>query len=145
MSISHEKLLLLKNATVNWNFGFDDVCKEKHVIVAYNNYPGTFEISTITGQVQEYKVAPYLRYWPMAWQWEIQVAFFGTNNIKPIWLNNHFTWGTLNYTTGQWSGAVGMIQRDDADYAMPSLALLVHIAGVRWQPSLQHITSQCTG
>ena len=109
---------MLKNATVNWNLGFDDVCQEKHVVVAYNNYPGTFEISDITGEMEEYKVTPFLKYYPMAWQWEIQVAFFGTNNIKPIWLNNYYTWGSLNYTTGQWSGATGMIQKDEADYAI---------------------------
>ena len=32
--------------------------------------------------------------------------------------NANRNWGTLNYTTGQWSGAVGMIQRDEADYAI---------------------------
>ena len=54
----------------------------------------------------------------MVLEWETQKAFFETNNIKPIWLNANYTWGTLNYTTGQWSGAVGMIQRDEADYAI---------------------------
>ena len=45
MSVSHERLLLLKNATVNSNLGFNDVCNEKHVFVAYNNLPGVFEVS----------------------------------------------------------------------------------------------------
>ena len=40
-SVLHERLLLLKNATVNTNLGFDDVCKEKHAYVAYNNEPWT--------------------------------------------------------------------------------------------------------
>ena len=35
-----------------------------------------------------------------------------------MWLNANYTWGTVNYTTGQWTGAVGMIQRDEADYAI---------------------------
>ena len=43
MSVSHKRLLLLKNATVNWNLGFDNVCKEKHAIVAYNNEYETFD------------------------------------------------------------------------------------------------------
>ena len=118
MSVSHEKLLLLKNATVNWNLGFDNVCKEKHVIVAYNNEAEEFEVSNITGEMVEYPVAPYITHHQIAWEWEIQAAFFKTNNIQPIWLNANYTWGTLNYTTGQWSGAVGMIQRDEADYAI---------------------------
>ena len=45
MSVSHERLLLLKNSTVNRNLGFNDVCNEKHVIVAYNNLPQVFEVS----------------------------------------------------------------------------------------------------
>ena len=109
---------MLKNATVNWNLGFDNVCKEKHVIVAYNNEAEEFEVSNITGEMVEYPVAPYKTYQQIAWEWEIQAAFFKTNNIQPIWLNANYTWGTLNYTTGQWSGAVGMIQRDEADYAI---------------------------
>ena len=36
MSVYHEGLLLLKNATVNRNLGFDDVCVEKKVYVGYN-------------------------------------------------------------------------------------------------------------
>ena len=47
MSVSHKGLLLLKNATVNRNLGFDDVCKEKHSIVAYNNEWDGFEVSNM--------------------------------------------------------------------------------------------------
>ena len=118
MSVSHERLLLLKNATVSWNLGFNDVCKEKHVYVAYNNEDCCFEVSNITGEMVEYPVEPYVTYQNIALEWEIQAAFFETNNIEPIWLNANYTWGTLNYTTDQWSGAVGMIQRDEVDYAI---------------------------
>ena len=118
MSLSHKGLLLLKNATVNWNLGFNGVCKEKHVYVAYNNEEGIFVVSNITGKMVEYLVAPYVGSINIAYEWEIQKAFFETNNIKPNWCNANYTWGTLNYTTGQWSGAVGMIQRDEADYAI---------------------------
>ena len=118
MSVSHEELLLLKNATVNRNLNFDDVCKEKHVHVAYNNEGRVFEVSNITGEMVEYPVVNLVGYVPLAYEWEIQAAFFETYNIKPNWCNANYTWGTLNYTTGQWSGAVGMIQRDEADYAI---------------------------
>ena len=48
----HKMLLLLKNATVNRNLGFDDVCVQKQVSVAYNNYPSYFfEVSDITGEL----------------------------------------------------------------------------------------------
>ena len=119
MSIYHEGLLLLKNeTTVVKNLGFDDVCKEKHVYVAYNNEPWIFEVSNVTGEMVKYPVLPYVTYVPVAYEWEQQAAFFKYNNITPQWINANYTWGTLNYTTGQWSGAVGMIQRDEADYAI---------------------------
>ena len=118
MSVSHGGLLLLKIATVNINLGFDDVCNEKHVLVAYNNEPGWFEVSKITGEMVEYAVDPIMGYFKTADEWEIQKAFFESYEIKPIWLNANYNWGRLNYTTGQWSGAVGMIQRDEADYAL---------------------------
>ena len=121
MSVYHEGLLLLKSATVNRYLGFGEMCYEKHVIVAYNNEPDIFEVSNITGMMVTsglYSVKPYVRYESIAWEWEIQAAFFKYNNITPHWINANYTWGTLNYTTGQWSGAVGLIQRDEADYAI---------------------------
>ena len=118
-SFLHESLLLLKNATVNRNLGFDDVCVQKQVSVAYNNDPSYFfEVSNITGELVKYPVKPWVRYVPIVHEWEVQEAFLVSNNIKPKWINANFTWGTLNHTTGQWSGAVGLIQKDEADYAL---------------------------
>ena len=118
MSVSHKRLLLLKNATANRNLGFEDVCNKKHVYAAYNNDWLVFEVSNITGEMVEYPVDPVVRYQSTSYEWEIQAAFFETNNIEPQWLNANYSWGTLNETTGHWSGAVGMIQRDEADYAI---------------------------
>ena len=117
-SFLHESLLLLKNATVNRNLGFDAVCKEKYALVAYISDFAFIRVNNITGEMRKYPVAPYVRFYNIAWEWEIQAAFFKYNNITPQWFNCNYTWGTLNYTTGQWSGAVGMIQRDEADYAI---------------------------
>ena len=117
-SASHKGLLLLKNATVNRNLGFDDVCKEKHVIVAYNNEWLAFEVSNITGEMVEYQAKLEVGYGNIAHEWEIQAAFFASYNIKPQFVNANYTWGLLNETTGQWSGAVGLIQRDEVDYAI---------------------------
>ena len=44
MRIRHDWLLLMHNATVNRNLGFDDVCAEKYVNVAYNNENPYFEV-----------------------------------------------------------------------------------------------------
>ena len=102
MSVSHKGLLLLKSATLNRNLGFGEVCKEKHVFVAYNNDLGLFEVSNITGEMVRYPLWPYVRYWSVAREWEIQAIFFKYNNITPHWINANYNWGILNYTTGQW-------------------------------------------
>ena len=112
ISVFHEMLLLLKNATVNKNLGFDDICNEKHVYVAYNNNPW-FEVSNITGEMVELLVEPYVSYANVAHEWEIQAAFFKYNKITPQWLNCNGSW---------WSRAVGLIQRDEADYAKGDFA-----------------------
>ena len=109
---------MLKNVTVNRNLGFDDVCKEKHVYVAYNNEADWFEVSNITGEMVEHPVQPYMKYYNIALEWEIQAAFFKTNNIKPMWLNANYTWGWYDNITDTWTGACGMIERDEADYAI---------------------------
>ena len=91
---------MLKYATVNGNSGFDNVCKEKHVNVAYNNDPGVFEVSNITGDIVKYPVRNYaMLSINVAWDWEIQEAFFETYNIKPTWLNANYTWGWLDHVT----------------------------------------------
>ena len=35
MSISHDRLLLLKNASVNGNLDFVSICKQRHVYIGY--------------------------------------------------------------------------------------------------------------
>ena len=44
--------------------------------------------------------------------------FFKTNNIKPLWLNANFSWGWYDNVTDTWTGACGMIERDEVDYAI---------------------------
>ena len=115
---SHERLLLLKSATVNGNLGFGEVCKEKHVYVAYNHEVHWFEVSNITGEMVRWPAWPVVDYDPIAYEWEIQAAFFKYNNITPHWINANYTWGWLDNVTNQWTGAVGLIERDEADYAI---------------------------
>ena len=51
--------------------------------------------------------------------WELEDMFFKVNNIKPEWIwVRKLEKDLLNKTTGQWSGGVGHIQRDEADYAV---------------------------
>ena len=118
MSVTHEGLLLLKSATVNRNLGFGEVCKEKNVLLAYNNQMDTFVVSNITGEMVRYSVYPVVSFWNIAFEWEINAAFFKYNNITPHWINCNWTWGWIDNVTNQWTGAVGMIERDEADYAI---------------------------
>ena len=118
VSASHKGLLLLKNVTNSRKLGFDDVCQEKHVSIAYNNEANNFVLSNTTGEMVKYPAQPFVSFVNIAYEWEIQATFFESNNIKPQWHNANWTWGTLNEIKGQWSGAVGMIQRDEADYAI---------------------------
>ena len=115
MSVSHEGLLLLKNSTVNRNLDFDHVCREKQAVYAIKNQIFVFEVSE-TGKLVKYPVRPYLGFFSIAWDWELEAAFFELYNVKPQYIFCD-TWGILNYTTGKWSAAVGLVQRDEADVA----------------------------
>ena len=117
MSIYHDKLLLLKNATVNRNLGFDGVCNERHVNIAYWDKDLNFYVNENTGKLVEWKTYPVIGYGPVSLPWEVQAAFVKLNNIQPHWFNSTIM-GSHNETTGQWSGPVGMIQRDEVDYAV---------------------------
>ena len=110
---------------MNRNLGFEEVCKEKYVKIAYNNRPNALGklVSNLSGEMIKHTPKIKLTYVNVAWEWEIQDMFFKTNNIKPQWYNCNSDWGKLNETTGQWSGAVGMIQRDEADYAIDVFAV----------------------
>ena len=130
MSTFHERLLLLKNATVNRNLGFDDVCKEKHAkIIFYSLFSQSKMFINVTedlgnghfyGDIIKYPRKRFLKNANnVADYWELEDRFLKMNNIKPEWIWINVTdRGLLNETTGQWSGAVGLIQRDEADYAV---------------------------
>ena len=141
LSVSNEGLLLLKNATVNRNLGFDDVCREKHVLLAYNNYKPQFEVSNITGEMVEYPVSPIVEYsLNVVHEWEIHRAFFETCNIKPIWLNANQSWGWFDNVTNTWTGATGMIERDEADYAIWGFAFTYGRSKVAaFSPSIDYL------
>ena len=138
--VIHENLLLLKNATVNWNLNFDQVCKQKRVVtIAYINTQSIFMISNETLDMVRYEVSPAVDYAMMAWEWEMQAAFFETCNIQPIWINAYY-WGWYDNVTDQWFGAVGMIQRDEVDYAIPGFLATYDIGKVAaFSPGIEYV------
>ena len=99
------------------------VCTEKHIEIAYNNYPKHFAIDSTSGEMIRKKgflgqPHPSLGPEPVSREWEIQYKFFELNKIKPKWNHGGQDWGRFNYTSGKWSGMVGMIERDEVDYAL---------------------------
>ena len=122
MSVSQKGLLLFKNSTAKKSLDFDLVCKEKQAVYAVKSQPFVFEVSE-TGKLVEYPVRPYLGFFSIAWDWELEAAFFELHNVKPKFIICD-TWGILNYTTGQFTAAVGMIQRDEVDVAAAGFAVM---------------------
>ena len=88
-NFSHKRLLLLKFEPINRNLGFDEVCRERHVNIAYNNEKTIFEINS--GKMVRYPLKPYIGFFPVALEWEVQAAFFYVNNIIPHWKNCNYT------------------------------------------------------
>ena len=132
LSKSHEKLLLLKNATVNHNLRINDICQEWHVDIAYSSvssdfYVGYYEsngtwVYSSSGKMAEYPpVLPMTGFSMICWEWEIQKAFFESNNIVPNWKDISHGFSSLNETTGQWGGSAKMIKSDQADYSVELL------------------------
>ena len=116
MSTVIKRLFVLNGKS--WNMDQEELCGEKHTHIAYNNYARQFEVSETTGKMVKYNFTHETGGGMLPWEWEIQEKFFESNNIKPLWFNCNFTWGSLNQSTGKWTGGIGMIQRDEVDYAL---------------------------
>jgi hypothetical protein len=95
--------LLNKDGQVNRKIS--EVCKDRFVRVAFNQYPGIFEARDKNNTMIEYpiKAGGY------AWHWEILSSFFEINRVTPIFKNCNNTWGWLDEDTGLWNGAVLMV------------------------------------
>ena len=132
MSIAHERLLLLKNTTVNRNLGFNDVCTERYVKIAYY-HTIKFSVNKTTGKMFQtgrwYAKYPTTKFDDtIAREWEVQDAFFSLHNIKPHWfeLNASAYRNAYNVSTGIWNGHFGMIQRNEVDYVIIGYIISSH-------------------
>ena len=112
MSISHDRLLLLKNATVNGNLDFVTVCKERHVFIGYWTQDQTLKVDRTTGKVMKYppiKNVLSVQH-VIAQEWEIQTMFFEQNNIKGHWIL-HTSQALMNSTMpGMLTGPGGELE-----------------------------------
>ena len=113
-----ERLLIQWNGAVNRNLGLHDICKERHVNIAYSERADYLWVNNKTG---------YLIEWPpinllaktinsvIPYPWEILNAFMEKNHIHPHWFD---VGDEPSFLTGEgeWRGGTGMIQRDEVDF-----------------------------
>ena len=127
MSITHEQLLMLKNATVN--LGFNELCPI-HVYIGLGRDHGQFYIDWYWDwdwENEEWKIEYYMLEYPpievsdeysqRSWDWEIQAQFFKSNNITPHWFGDT-SLVSLVESQGQlvWTGFMGLIHNNKVDY-----------------------------
>ena len=89
-----------------------DICGPKIVNLAYNNEPKEFILDETVQPPQMVKKAPYMKKGiknNISWDWEILDLYFKNYNVEPLWMFCNYTWGTINHTTGLWSGAMGRV------------------------------------
>ena len=114
---------MTKDGTEARNRKYQDVCpvtteaaepKKNEVRVAYNNEPGYFHVSNDTNTMKElplwnalYESEQNPR---VSYDWEMLRVFFDNNNLEPVWINTHFTWGWFDEETGSWTGGVGQVR-----------------------------------
>ena len=103
-SIVLDRLLLLKDATMNRNSGYIAVCKKRHVNIGWYIRENTMRVN---GQEIQpggrNRNAVMRQYVPRAMEYEVQTIWFEQNNIQPLW----FTISNLGNpnATGHWDGA----------------------------------------
>ena len=96
-------MLLYKDGHVNREI--NEVCRERFVRVAFNQYPEQFEVNTETNSM----IAQPDEGLDRSLTREILSSFFANNKLTPIFYDCKNTWGSLNKETGEWNGAVGMV------------------------------------
>ena len=102
-SLTYEKLLMLKNATVNQNMVFNELCPP-HVNIGLGNIQGQFKFEWDWEQwkwimIEDPPIKVSDEYSRRCWDWEIQSSFFKSNNIIPHWIYHfHFIQMILNNT-----------------------------------------------
>ena len=87
-----------------------DLCREKMVNIAYNDFPPIFEIKS--GEMVRYPLDPRrISTHSNVYDFEILDSFFLNHNILPIWINCHENWGWYDEEAGHWTGAVGKVDK----------------------------------
>ena len=91
----------------NLHFCFPYLKDSLSINVAYNDFPGFFEI--VNNSMVEYPPAIiYEDFTNIPYDFEILELFFENRNIN--WIDCNYTWGRYDYETGRWTGAVGKVK-----------------------------------
>ena len=90
-----------------------DLCREKRVNIAYNNYRWIFGVNEETGEMVRWRWGPgefdsEKAYIPR--DFEILDSFFRNHDIVPFWINCHYDWGRYDEALDKWTGAVGKVR-----------------------------------
>ena len=79
-----------------------DVCKGGQIRVAFNQYPGYFE-------VKDNKMKKY-DWQGWTYDWEVLSTFFINHQLRAVYFDNRYTWLYFDTQTQQWRGAVAMVR-----------------------------------
>ena len=89
-----------------------DLCQGRQVRVAFNQDPGQFMVNMekntmFTASVRQrvMRAAKGMGFYT----YENLNVFFESNNLSPVFLDNHKTWGYYDEEAGEWRGAVAMV------------------------------------
>ena len=95
--------LLITNGLVNQ--GFKNVCPSEKVRIAYNDYGEIFQLDDSEKMVEYPYPSSISDIRPV----EIMSSFLASQNLKPEWTNCNGDYGSLNMSTGRWTGAIAEV------------------------------------
>ena len=92
---------------------YKDICEQpqQNARIAHIDDPSYIEIDS-NGQMIEYPVEPVTGVSTrIPWDYEILASFFQYYHITPIWIDCNGTLGILDEETGNWTGALGKVDK----------------------------------
>ena len=101
---SHKRTrLLIRNGSVNQYF--KKVCPSETVRIAYNDYGDIFQLDDSEKMVEYPYPSSISDIRPV----EIMSSFLTSQNLKPEWTNCNGDYGSLNKSTGRWTGVIAEV------------------------------------
>ena len=94
------------------NKPIEEVCPNRHIEVAFNQYRGNIEM---TGMLENGSFTEFVKYPPeigsgTAYDWEKLMYLINNYHLSSNWYDNNDTWGWYDEETMSWTGAVEMVR-----------------------------------